>query len=35
MQKCYFNKVDVTVLHGCSPVNWLNIRKTPFLKNTL
>ena len=34
MQKCAFNKVEVTLLHGCSPVDWLNIRRTPFLKNT-
>ena len=32
--KEYFNKVEVTLLHGCSPVNCLNIHRTPFLKNT-
>ena len=25
---------EVTLLHKCSPVNWLNIRGTPFLKAT-
>ena len=30
-----FNKVEVMLLHGCSPVNWLSICSTPFLKNTL
>ena len=34
MQKCDFNITEVTLLHGCSPVNCLNILRTPFLKNT-
>ena len=35
MQKCHFNKVEVTPLHGCSPVNWINFRGTPLLKTPL
>ena len=35
MQKCDFNTVEVRLLYDCSPVNWLNIRKTPFFKNYL
>ena len=34
MQMCDFNKGEVTLLHGCSPVNCLNICRTPFLKNS-
>ena len=39
MLKCDFNKVacnfiDITLQHGCSPVNLLHIFRTPFLKNT-
>ena len=41
MPKCDFNKVallcnfiEIALQHGCSPVNWLHIFKTPFLKNT-
>ena len=35
MQKCHFSKVEVTPLHGCSPVNWINFRGTPLLKTPL
>ena len=34
MQKCDFNKVEITLQHGCSPVNLLHILKTPFPSNT-
>ena len=39
MSKCDFNKValqlfEITLRHGCSPVNLLHIFRTPFLKNT-
>ena len=40
MPKCDFNKValsnfiEITLRHGCSPVNLLYIFRTPFLKNT-
>ena len=39
MPKCDFNKVafnfvEITLRHGCSPVNLLHIFRTPFLKNT-
>ena len=36
MPKCDFNKVakQITLRHGCSPVNLLHIFRTPFLKNT-
>ena len=31
----YFQRnTHAELLHGCSPVNCLNIRRTPFLKNT-
>ena len=33
MTKCDFNKVTITVWHGCSPVNLLHNFRTPFLKN--
>ena len=38
MPKCDFNKValqslEITLRHGCSPVNLLHIFKTPFSKN--
>ena len=38
MLKCDFNKVakqliEITLEHGCSPVNLLHIFTTPFLKN--
>ena len=26
--------IEITLRHGCSPVNLLHIFKTPFLKNT-
>ena len=26
--------IDITLWHGCSPVNLLNIFRTPFSKNT-
>ena len=39
MQRCDFNKdalqlVEITLSHGCSPVNFLQVFKTPFFKNT-
>ena len=39
MPKCGFNKVasnfiEITLRHGCSPVNLLHIFRTPFSKNT-
>ena len=34
MQKCDFNKAEVTLLYGCAPLNCLNIQKAPFVKNT-
>ena len=39
MQKCHFNKVawnfiEITLRHGCSPGNFLDIFRTPFTKNT-
>ena len=34
MPKSDFNKVAVTLRHGCSPVNLLHIFRTPFTKNT-
>ena len=39
MPKCSFNKVawnfiEITLQHGCTPVNLLHIFRTPFLKNT-
>ena len=36
MPKCDFNKValQITLRHGCSPVNLLHIFRTPFFKNT-
>ena len=36
MPKCDFNKValQITLRHGCSPVNLLHIFRTPFPKNT-
>ena len=35
MRKCDFNKVaEITLWHGCVPVNLLHIFRTPFLKNT-
>ena len=38
MPKCDFNKVEcnfieITLQHGCSPVNLLHIFRTPFTKN--
>ena len=34
-QNCDFNKVaEITLRHGCSPVNLLPIFRTPFPKNT-
>ena len=37
--KCDFNKVvlqliEITLRHACSPINFLHIFRTPFLKNT-
>ena len=36
MSKCDFNKVALLYLlrHGCSPVNLLQIFRTPFRRNT-
>ena len=39
MPKCDFNKVakqlyEITLRHGCSPVNLLHISRTPFTINT-
>ena len=41
MKKCDFNKIakqsnviEITLRHGCSPVNLLHIFRTPFPKNT-
>ena len=36
MPKCGFNKaaLQITLRHGCSPVNLLHIFRTPFLKST-
>ena len=36
MPKCDFNKValQITLRHGCFPVNLLHIFRTPFPKNT-
>ena len=39
MPKYDFNKternfIEITIPHGCSPVNLLHIFRTPFLKNT-
>ena len=31
-QQC--NVIEITLRHGCSPVNFLHIFKPPFLKNT-
>ena len=33
MPKCDFD-IEITLRHGCSPVNLLHIIRTPFLKNT-
>ena len=34
MPKCNFNFIEITLRHGCSPVNLLHIFRTPFPKNT-
>ena len=34
MPKCDFNKVALQLRHGCSPVNFLHIFRTPFPWNT-
>ena len=39
MPKCDFNKIacnfiEITLTHGCSPVNLVHIFRTPFPKNT-
>ena len=41
MPKCDFNKVallcnfiEITLRHGCSPLNFLHIFRAPFTKNT-
>ena len=28
------NFIEITLRHGCCPVNWLHIFRTPFLRNT-
>ena len=37
MPKCDFNKVafEITLWHGCSPVNLLHICRTPFIGTPL
>ena len=32
--KLICNFIEVSLWHGCSPVNWLHIFRTPFPKNT-
>ena len=32
--KLYCNFIEITLRHGCSPVNLLHIFRTPFPKNT-
>ena len=32
--KLLFNFIEITLRHGCSPVNLLHIFKRPFLRNT-
>ena len=32
--KCHFNFIEITLRHGCSPVNLLHNFRAPFLKNT-
>ena len=34
MQQIYSNFIEITLWHGCSPVNLLHIFRTPFSKNT-
>ena len=34
MPKCDFNKVEISLRHGCCPVNLLHIFRTPFPKTT-
>ena len=34
MPKCYFDKVEISLRHGCSPANVLHIFRTPFPRNT-
>ena len=35
MPKCGFNNfIEITLRHGCTPVNLLHFFKTPFPKNT-
>ena len=36
ISKCDFNSnfIEITLRHGCSPVNLLHISRTPFPKNT-
>ena len=33
-EKLFCNFIEITLLHGCSPVNLLHIFRTPFIKNT-
>ena len=35
MQMCDFNKDEITLLHGYSPVSCINIHRTLFLKTPL
>ena len=32
--KLQSNFIEITLWHGCSPVNWLHISKIPFPRNT-
>ena len=34
MPKCDCNFIEITLRHGCFPVNMLHIFRTSFLKNT-
>ena len=34
MLKCHFNEIQITLLHGCSPVAFLHNFRTPFPKST-
>ena len=34
MPKCDFIKIEITLRHGCSPVNLLHVLKTPSSNNT-
>ena len=34
MQQIYRKFIEITLRHGCYPVNWLHIFRTPFSKNS-